>query len=244
MEDEPELFLEFANLTELPETTPVVEGHIQAFANTFGPLRMWERFTDIKARRFIGNSFATWAIESRRMRHAVQLWNWTGRSSPDGKPDRNVLREAIVWRKETNPNTGKVVVDVEYRPPGEDSVHGVMSSVTPDGRHVLDTWRFGEHLRPARLWIAHTISRALVRDVTQGFVFTPDPNKPKPAVLSRSLRGCLWYQFYRAYMGEFKIARCLAPGCGGWMRYERTTKKMHLKCANRLRQRKRRATKR
>lgn len=249
MEQHPELFLEFANLTTPARASAIVASRVQAFANTYGPLRAWDVFTTSTlpmagARNFSGHSYLSWVMESRKLRHAIQLWDSTGRSRPDGKADNNSLRKAITWIKEKNPNTGTTEIRVEYRPANEDYTYSAISSLNEIERPMFAGWRFGEHLRPARFWIAKTINRALARDVTHGFVFQPNPNQPKTAVLSSNLRGCLWHQFYRAYIGEFRIARCLAPDCGGWMRYDRRTKQMHERCANRTRQRKYRAKKR
>jgi hypothetical protein len=251
--DEPALFLEFAHLAadlSLDRGQDATADRIQEFANKRGPLRDWDSFTTSilpgRGKGRLGHSWPAWVSESRSLWDAVQLWEWTGRSRPDGKADHRKLKKAIIWEDKKNRNTNRVETLVKYV-----SQHGsrktrfhIASSIDPRaGSNVLSTWKVGEILRPARFWLAERITRKLMRDVSPGFVFAPNPNKPSPAILPHNLRGALWYQFYRAYSGEFPLARCLAPDCGKWMKYERRTKQMHKDCANRMRVRRCRAKK-
>jgi len=237
--DKPELFLEFADLTRLGDRTAIAD-RVQRFANENGPLRHWDTFATSPmskiAKEYVGHSWGDWVQESQILRHTVQLWDWTGKSRPDGKADQAALRAAIKWTHERNANSGQDETRVEYCSSRDETFRYVIaSSLDPNRRHLLATWKPGERLRPARLWLAHRITQSLARDVSPGFAFLPNPNKPTSAMLPRNLVGALWYQFYRAYLGDLRIARCSAPDCGDWMRFERKSKQMHKDCANRTR---------
>ena len=254
LEEEPSLFLEFASLgiDALQRIRPAEElkRAIERFAGSYGDLGGREEFfrsqsikpTDWRAtphppneKRYFGDSWWTWVENIQEMNQAVSVWELTGASKSDGKPDLAGLRERIVWKQDGSETT------VEVHHPEDRGWNLIAASALPSGSELLKGWRVGELVRPARAFVVNRINKGISGRTSPQFVYRNE--KWQPATVPRDLLGCLWYQFFRAFTGEERIRRCSAPDCGKWMLYKRDSKTMHPHCANRTRQRRHREKK-
>ena len=255
LQEQPNLFLEFASLDidALQRIRPAEElkRAIERFAGLYGDLGGMEEFFRSKsikptARRatpnlpdiktYFGDSWWTWVYNIQTMRQAVSVWELTGASKSDRKPDLAGLRERIVWKQDGSETTVGV-----HHP--EDRGWTLIASSDPRGSDLLTLkgWGGAELLRPARAFVVNRINKGTRGRTSPRFVYRD--GKWQPATVPHDLLGCLWYQFFRAFTGEARIRRCSAPDCGKWMLYERDSKTMHKRCANRTRQRRHREKK-
>jgi hypothetical protein len=83
------------------------------------------------------------------------------------------------------------------------------------------------------LFVAVEINRYLRENVSPQLL-ADELGQFRSYVRPFNLVGAIWYQMFQAYCGEQKVARCSV--CHSWMTFERTTKSMHRRCANRRRQ--------
>ena len=252
LEEQPSLFLEFASLDidarQRKSSTKELKGAIERFAALYGDLGGMEEFFRSKsikptARRatpnlpdiktYFGDSWWTWVSSIQLMRHAVSVWELTGASRSDRKPDLTGLRERIVWEQDGSRT------QVRVRHP-EDRGWTLIAAYPRDSE-LLKDWRVGQLLEPARAFVANRINKEIRGRTSPQFAYRD--GKWQPATVPHNLLGCLWYQFFRAFTGEERIRRCSAPDCGKWMLYERDSKTMHKRCANRTRQRRHREKK-
>ena len=251
LEEQPGLFLEFASLgiDALQRIKPPEElkRAIERFAGSYGDLGGMEEFFRSKSikptarwatpnlpkrKTYFGDSWWTWVYNIFMMRQAVSVWELTGASKSDKKPELAGLRERIVWKQDGSET------EVGVRHPEDRGWTLIAASDHPRSSELLKGWRVGELLGPAWAFVANQINKGMRGRTSPQFVYRD--GKWQPATVPHDLLGCLWYQFFRAFTGEARIRRCSAPDCGKWMLYERDSKIMHKRCANRTRQRRHR----
>ncbi len=213
LEEEPQLFEEFAN-------TPDSAEGVLLFANRYGLLGITKQFVAApkKKRRVVrnGESLREWIQEIRAARNVVNVWDCLCSSSPEEN-----LRSFIQWDGDG--------VRFSYRRGGE-----ILASRRMRLRaYLLDQWKRGETIGPARAFIASQVNRHLRGDVSPQLLLDAS-GELQPYIRTFNLLGAIWYQIYSAYSGGVKIRRCSV--CNGWIAFKRKTKTMHVRCATRVRQ--------
>lgn len=266
LEDEPTLFLKFADVEPKPEA--IVE-----FANEFGPLtRGWPplytpkhshlkegsqeqvRKYGIKIdvgdgriyRGVHGDPLNLWLEELEDMRWTVALWQWL----KDG--DTSSLAKVIYW-PEDGESVGCVLADKDVLLSYPSSEEAFLNAPL-SGKKVRVGWlaikgddaifprfRPGDTYLPAKRLLQKMISEKLIEHrVTPGLLWDAK-NELIPYLMPEDFLAAMWLQFFRAVTGERKFKRCAI--CGKWE--DATEKKetwtKHKACANRERIRRYRA---
>jgi len=117
-------------------------------------------------------------------------------------------------------------------PHGHQNVE-LIASANREGAVFYHLWEHGELKSPAELVLARMINEHLRESVAPQLVFD-ESRQFREFIRPINLLGAMWYQMCRTFTGKQPVRRC--PACGGWMIYERSTKIMHEKCANKVRQ--------
>lgn len=194
LEDEPALFLRFADLS-------ITEGDIKAFADRYGWLGVAEigGGSDSIARQV--EPFTTWENAIRAMRCANNLYEAFKQS---GKKGSESLEKLIDFKDDS--------VQLINPPLGFER----QTSYKRFSSQVQDRMKKGDFFLAARYYFWKIVNKNLERSVSPylqhdksfRFHMTFEP---------ANLLGVLWLQVAQRALDHKDYKRCANPGCGGWI---------------------------
>lgn len=234
LEDHPTLFEEFAKLQEGPADE--LQARIIRFANSYGDLYRGQGdrtllvlLDDLS----FGEDLSVWKKEIADMAYAFRLW----RCLKNGYI--NKLHGTVHWEGNCVGTTWNEVFNFK----SFEQVFGKMpiSKVDPNEKYL--GFLKGDLIGPANYFLQEIINKKITGHVSPRLLRDQEFNL-HPYFMPDSLLSAMWFQLFQAVSGITNFIQCEI--CGGLIAIKpgnRSTKKVHTRCAKNRSDRKREAGK-
>jgi hypothetical protein len=216
-----ELFDQFSRLYS-PES-------IMTFADKYGWLGLHGNYGP-EYDGCYGEARVEWTHQISEMRIVLELWDLIQAE------DVRALKEFIHWRERHVEFCCRLLEGGGIRGCPKVPKTGFRFDIIAQdgfGRH-FPTWKRGEVLRPATLFVATTVNGALRRQISSTAVFDKD-GALRPYYSPTCLLAALWLQVYQQITGQTKFRRCGICGSRMDVTNNRSHKRVHDRCSHRMR---------
>lgn len=226
LEDHPTLFEEFAKLQEGPADE--LQARIIRFANSYGDLGEKVLLEDLS----FGEDLAVWKKEIADMAYAYRLWRYLRKGYAK-------LFGTVHWDGNVVVATWEEVFHFEgFRP-----LIGKMTLSTVNTETSNMGFSKGDLIGPANYFLQTIINKKITGHVSPRLLRDQEFNL-HPYFMPDSLLSAMWFQLFQAVSGITNFIQCEI--CGGLIAIKpgnRSTKKVHTRCAKNRSDRKREAGK-